>query len=177
MIPKWNKEPILGFGFDALTASKTSEAGEDESGRSFPIEKAGEPERSASSVLNAGDGVPVAGDVEVFRRSVFRIVDDADGFVFEIEMRNGNEFGGELFELGVVVAQNEGEGNFDLGDECLEDFREFRGDAAGGVEKIASDDEMLGVMIADKVLDPGEIPAGVAFWDGEAAGAEGGGFS
>ena len=82
-----------------------------------------------------------------------------------------------MFEFGIVIALDEGEGDLDGCNEGLEGLREMGRDAAGGVEQIAGDDEMFGVSFVNEVLDAGEIAFVIPFGDGQAAGAEGGGFS
>ena len=118
--------------------------------------------------------MPVAGDVEMVGRSVFGIVNDPDAA--GVEMGEGGKAVRQLAELGVVIAEDKNQRNLDLIEEGLEGIFELRSDSGGGVEKVTGDDEVVRVMAVDEVLDPGKIAGGIAFGNGEAASAEGGGF-
>lgn len=56
-------------------------------------------------------------------------------------------------------------------------FQNVRSEAVCGVDKVAGDDEFDGFVKTDEGIESREVIGGIALWDGDAAGAEGGGFS
>lgn len=158
-----------------LAAGEGAEGGEDELVVTKPEDvgaKAG-----AGAVFDAGGGVEVAAEVEAVG-----LVEDFVGVVEDVEAVDSDFWeervvGSErLFSTGgIVIAFDESDGPFfEPGKELFEDFG---GAADFGVEDIAGDDEVGGVCLFEEGVDASEVAGGVAFRDGEAAGAEGGGFA
>ena len=136
--------------------------------------EAGQAERGALAIGDAGDRVEVAAERE--RRGGVRsfgrlVVDDQRA---ESESLGESEPGGEAGELAVVVADDERDGARKAVEPDVDGVLDFRREAGGGVEEIAGDDEVVGAFAFGQRGERVEVALGVALGHGEAAGAESG---
>lgn len=175
-VSEGGEEAIVGGGFDELESGEFGEGGENEVLVVFKVE-AGEAEGGLAGFAKADAGVKVAGDAGVVDGQVFWIVSDDE----LIDPVLGNDFEGELMlgerSAAVVVALREDDGNGEVVEPVPEAVDDGGGESVLGVDEVAGNDEAPWLGAGDERGESGKVGGGGSFGDGEAVGAEGGGFA
>ena len=134
-------------------------------------------EAAAGAFRKAEAGVEVAGDAGLGGGEVVGIVDDAEAVDFQ--KRDGTYWEGMLGEVchAVVVSLGEYDGDFDSFEPLAEYAEDVRTHSILRVDEIPGDDEAGGFCFLYEKGESFEIGLAIAFRNGDAPAAEGGGFS
>ena len=139
-------------------------------------EKEGGAEGAAGAIREAEAGVEVAGDAWLIRGDFIGIV--GDEYSIDLDGRHGFDSERMLEEAShaIVISLGKGDGNGDASDPFAENIEDMRAHSIFCVDEIACDDEVGGLGFLDEAGEFFEVILAIAFRDGDAAAAEGGGF-